>query len=643
MILILGGTTEGRAAAAVLEEAGALFYYSTRGDEQEVTLHSGRRVHGALDAGGLETFVREHDIRLLVDAAHPFAAALHANAAQAAARLGLPVIRYERIYPPRAGDITWCEGYEDAVRRIRTEGLRSVLVLTGVQSIARLQALWQGNPLCRVRILDRDSSRRVAQAQGFPEAQLCYYRSGEDETHLLEQLRPQAILLKESGISGGFPEKTEAARRLGIRIFALSRPVLPQATLTVDGRHGLRRAVERLLPEFFPLRSGLTTGTCAAAAAVAALWSLLDAKGGCPPAVPVILPDAETLHVAASLLTGMNNDEETSASESPRTVARAAVVKDAGDDPDITNGLSICAEVRLDSAHDRAPLPSDDETPRIEIRGGEGVGTVTLPGLGIAVGDAAINAGPRRMIRHNLLHTLERFGRASDPALHLTVTISVPGGTDIGRRTFNPRLGIEGGISIIGTSGIVRPFSSEAFVSSIRKSMEVALATGSERVVISSGAKSERFIRARYPELPAQAFVHYGNFIGETLELAAKVGVRQVTLGIMMGKAVKLAEGHLDTHSKHTVLNRAFIADLARQAGCTGETLTAIAGITLARELWSLLPTDRVKAFCQVVLAHCHRHCDPLLPDGTLTLLLIDEEGGIYGQEAGRKPERKNQ
>ena len=324
--------------------------------------------------------------------------------------------------------------------------------------------------------------------------------------------------------------------------------------------------------------------------------------------MPVILPDGETLHVAASLLTGMNTDGETPASESPRTVARAAVVKDAGDDPDITNGLSICAEVRLDSAHDRAPLPSEGETPCIDIRGGEGVGTVTLPGLGIAVGDAAINAGPRRMIRQNLLHTLERFGRTSDPSLRLTVTISVPGGADIGR-----------------------PFSSEAFVSSIRKSMEVALATGSSRVVISSGAKSERFIRARYPELPAQAFVHYGNFIGETLELAAKVGVRQVTLGIMMGKAVKLAEGHLDTHSKHTVLNRAFIADLARQAGCTGETLTAIAGITLARELWSLLPTDRVKTFCQVVLSHCHRHCDPLLPDGTLTLLLIDEEGGIYG------------
>lgn len=629
MILILGGTTEGRNAAAVLEEAGSPFYYSTRGDEQQVALHSGQRVHGALDAEGLETFVRTHGIRLLIDAAHPFAAALHANAARAAERLGLPLVRYERIYPARATDITWCSDHADAVGRIGAAGLRSVLVLTGVQSIGRLQPLWRDNPLCRVRILDRDSSRRVAAAQGFPEAQLCYYHAGEDETRLLERLRPQAILLKESGTSGGFPEKTEAARRLGIRIFALCRPALPQATVTVDGMHGLRRAVERLLPEFFPLRSGLTTGTCATAAAVAALWSLLDTGNACPPQVPVVLPDGETLHVEACLLPATAAGATGDAAAPPcRHTARAAVVKDAGDDPDITNGLSICAEVRLDAS---APRPGDNRGVDIDIRGGEGVGTVTLPGLGIAVGDAAINAGPRRMLRHNLLCTLQRFGRPADSPVRLTVTLSVPGGQDIGRRTFNPRLGIEGGISIIGTSGIVRPFSSEAFVSSIGKSMEVALATGSERVVISSGARSERFIRARYPDLPAQAFVHYGNFIGPTLELAASLGVRQVTLGIMLGKAVKLAEGHLDTHSKHTVLNRDFLIALAREAGCTGETLTAIADITLARELWSLLPPDRVAGFCRAVLAHCHRHCDPLLPHGTLTLLLIDEEGRIYG------------
>lgn len=630
MILILGGTTEGRNAVTVLEEAGTPFYYSTRGDEQQVTLHSGRRVHGALDAEALATFVRDNGIRLIVDAAHPFAVALHANASQAASRLGIPLIRYERIYPERATDIIWCHDYTDAIERISAAGLRSILVATGVQSIGKLQPLWHNNPQCRVRILDRDSSRRVADAQGFPETQLCYYHTGEDEARLLADLHPQAILLKESGISGGFPEKVEAARKLGIRIFALCRPTLPQATVTVNGMHGLRRAVEQLLPDFFPLRSGLTTGTCATAAAVAALWSLLDATHTCPPKVPVILPDGETLHIEALLLQAPPFDSANTVPSLHCSIARAAVVKDAGDDPDITNGLNICAEVCLCHMEKTLSLSETEQAPHIDILGGEGVGTVTLPGLGIAIGDAAINAGPRRMLRHNLLHTLQHFGTESDCCVRLTVTIFVPGGQEIGRRTFNPRLGIEGGISIIGTSGIVKPFSSEAFVNSIRKSMEVALATGSERVVISSGAKSERFIRARYPDLPAQAFVHYGNFIGPTLELAASLNIQQVTMGIMLGKAVKLAEGHLDTHSKHTTLNRDFIARLACEAGCSEAVLTAIGNITLARELWNLIPANLLTAFCHVLATHCHRHCDPLLPNGILTLLLIDEEGNIY-------------
>lgn len=136
------------------------------------------------------------------------------------------------------------------------------------------------------------------------------------------------------------------------------------------------------------------------------------------------------------------------------------------------------------------------------------------------------------------------------PTAPIHVTISVPGGEEVAARTFNPRLGVVGGISIIGTSGIVKPFSSEAFVNSIRKEMSVAQATGSPRIVINSGAKSEKYIRSLYPELPSQAFVHYGNFIGETIRIAAELGIRQLTLGVMIGKAVKLAEGHLDTHSK---------------------------------------------------------------------------------------------
>ena len=190
------------------------------------------------------------------------------------------------------------------------------------------------------------------------------------------------------------------------------------------------------------------------------------------------------------------------------------MIKDAGDDPDITNGMQIRANVaipfKMDDSDEEDEVYGDDYN--IIIAGGEGIGIVTLSGLGLELGTSAINPTPRKMIENNVKLCLERLHipKHLNPFL---VTISVPGGEEIAKRTFNPRLGIEGGISIIGTSGIVKPFSSEAFVGSIRKSMEVARATGSPSIVISSGAKSEKYIKAYYSGLPAQSFVHYGNFM----------------------------------------------------------------------------------------------------------------------------------
>ena len=203
----------------------------------------------------------------------------------------------------------------------------------------------------------------------------------------------------------------------------------------------------------------------------------------------------------------------------------------------------------------------------------------------------------------------------------------MPQGEEIAKRTFNPRLGIEGGISIIGVSGIVKPFSEEAFIDSIRKCMEVALASGTDRVVINSGGKSERFVKALYPELPQQAFVEYGNYIGETLKIANEIGIKNVILGVMLGKAVKLAEGHLDTHSKKATMNKAFILQMLHEAGCDID----ISDITLARELWERIPEGERTEFAHTVIRHCYEHCKPLLPKGELTLLLIDDEGRIYG------------
>jgi cobalt-precorrin-5B (C1)-methyltransferase len=209
---------------------------------------------------------------------------------------------------------------------------------------------------------------------------------------------------------------------------------------------------------------------------------------------------------------------------------------------------------------------------------------------------------------------------------NVRVTISVPHGEEIAQRTFNPRLGIEGGISIIGVSGIVKPFSEEAFIDSIHKCMVVAKASGADRVVINSGAKSERFVRALYPTLPRQAFVEYGNYIGETLKMADELGFAHVTLGVMLGKAVKLAAGHLDTHSRRATMDKQFIRQMLLEAGCEVD----ISDITLARELWERMAPESIEAFADVVIRHCENHCCPLLPKGSLTILLIDDEGNIY-------------
>ena len=580
MILVFGGTTEGRKAVEVLEEGGNTYYYSTKTGEQDITLHHGQRIDGALDAEGMLAFCREHDIRLIIDAAHPFASQLHQTIAQVSESLHIPTIRYERIYPERDTEITWIDDYSQIPRDIH-----SLLATTGVQSIARLKPLEAEGIKVYYRILNRESSIALAQKQGASPEQLCYFEDPNDIP-----IEADAILLKESGVSGGFPEKVEAAKARGMRIIALKRPETPTIFTSVNGPYGLRRAVEKLLPEFYPLHSGLTTGTCATAAAIAATMRLIQNKK--PAEVPVILPDGETIQVPV----GYGDDY-------------AYCIKEAGDDPDVTNGIEVRARV--------------EEADAFEIRGGEGVGIITLPGFDYPPGSPAINKAPREMIRQNLAR-FDTLRQAQGPSLR--ITISVPQGAEIAKRTFNPRLGIEGGISIIGVSGIVKPFSEEAFIDSIRKCMTIAKASGSDRVVINSGGKSERFVKGLYPDLPAQAFVEYGNYIGETLKIAHELGIQNVTLGVMLGKAVKLAAGHLDTHSRRATMDKTFVKQLLDEASCDVD----ITPITLARELWTLLPEEKAKTFAKVIITHCEGHCCPLLPDGSLTILLITDEGRVY-------------
>ena len=634
MILILGGTTEGRLAVRVCDAAGKPYWYSTRGELQQIECRNGEHITGAMDFEAMAAFCTGHGIRLIIDAAHPFAAELHRTVADVAESLDLPVVRVERNYPERDASVIWCESYDDAMAQLEADGIDSLLALTGVQTISKLEPYWKKHT-CYFRILHREESLQKALEQGFDPSHLVYYED-DDASSLIEQFHPQAILTKESGDSGGFGAKVDAARAAGIPVYAVKRPALPAGFETVTGEIGLRKAIERLVPGFFALRSGFTTGACATAAAKAALTALLGygtsgekySEPKAPDAVEIIdpevsqggsgaerLPSAEHTPQEAIEITFPDGERLSlpiAGVSSDGYSGTATVIKDAGDDPDVTNGVSVVATVAF------------SDKPGIRFLQGEGVGRVTLPGLGLEIGGPAINHVPREMMTREL-GALYPGG--------LDVTISVPGGRELARRTFNPKLGVVDGISIIGTSGVVRPFSNEAFVEALRREVEVAVAVGVKHLIINSGAKSEAYLRQRFPEAPAQAFIHYGNFIGETLGIAADAGIRQVTMGIMMGKAVKLAEGHLDTHSKNVVMNKAFLKAMALEAGCSASAQEAIDGMTLARELQEQLSAADLTRFTRTLLQHCQSVCEAVYPSeaSSLQILLIGEDGTILG------------
>ena len=572
MILIFGGTTEGRMAVEVCEVAGKPFYYSTKGGSQEVPLHYGVRLTGALTADGIRQFVAEHEVRCIVDAAHPFAQELHACVADA----GLPVIRLERTFCRHYSEVNYCKDFTDAVTRLNVSPTKCLLALSGVNTIPQLRDYWQHHRTF-FRILRRPESIHLACQNQFPSQNLIYYAdemslpTREQEKELMQQVGCDAILTKESGRSGGFEAKVEAALQLGLQVYVVSRPQLPAEWIYVTGQHGLRRAIERLVPDFFPLRTGFTTGACATAAVKAALISLLSDEQ--PDEVHFSLPDGEVMAI-------------------PVEVSRkgvAMVVKDFSDDPDVTRGCRIRAQVEW--GHDG-----------IRFLRGNGVGRVTLPGLGIPVGEPAINPTPRQMIIQEVRNLTD-----SD----VDITLSVEDGEQLALKTFNPRVGVLDGISIIGTSGIVSPLSNEAFVQSIERELQVARAIGCRQIGFASGRRGEEALHATEPDLRV---IHYGNLIGRSLQMAHEQGFQRAVVGIMIGKAVKLAEGNLDTHSHTGVMNKDFLRQVAGPVDAA-----KIDGITLARELWQVMPPP----FFQRIRELCYQHCRTVFPSGELEIRLI--------------------
>ena len=276
------------------------------------------------------------------------------------------------------------------------------------------------------------------------------------------------------------------------------------------------------------LRRGWTTGACATAATKAALVRLWS--GAFPAAVGITLPRGETPVFPLAW---------TDAGEG---WAEVGITKDAGDDPDVTHGALIVARVAASGSG-------------IVFRAGAGVGTVTKAGLPIGVGEPAINPVPREMMEAVVQECAMRFGRPPN----VEITISVPGGEALAEKTWNPRLGIVGGLSILGTTGVVRPFSCAAWIASIHRGIDVARAGGLEHVAGCTGATSERTVQALYG-LPDHAMLDMGDFAGGMLKYLAKHPVKKVTIGGGVGKITKLAQGAMDLHSSRSQVDFAALA-----------------------------------------------------------------------------------
>ncbi|NOZ52997.1 MAG: cobalt-precorrin-5B (C(1))-methyltransferase [Gammaproteobacteria bacterium] len=302
-------------------------------------------------------------------------------------------------------------------------------------------------------------------------------------------------------------------------------------------------------------RTGFTTGACAAAAARAATLGLVD--GQVPNSVECLLPNGQQVHF--TVIDGHRDDHR----------AHAVVVKDAGDDPDCTHGAHLTADVCL-----LAEIPG-----QVLLKGGTGVGTITMAGLGLAVGGPAINPVPLRNIEANV--------RAAAATLldeqGLEVTISVPEGETMSRKTLNARLGIVGGISILGTTGIVRPYSTAAFRASVIQGIEVAAAQGQNSVVLTTGGRTEKFVMKALPELASACFVQMGDFLSYALDTAVKEGIRHVIIGGMVGKLTKMAQGETITHAGRAEVNTGLLAELAQHSGAATDVCNDIRHAETAR------------------------------------------------------------
>ena len=358
-----------------------------------------------------------------------------------------------------------------------------------------------------------------------------------------------------------------------------------------------------------PLRRGWTTGACATAAAKAAYAALLT--GRFPDPVTITLPKGTVTTFALAL-------ESIESGNTPS--ATAGVIKDAGDDPDVTHGALVVATVRAGCTG-----------AGVVFRAGAGVGVVTKPGLPIAVSEPAINPVPRRMIRAAIAEIAQLHDASND----VEVEIAIPGGETLASRTWNPRLGIVGGLSILGTTGIVIPFSCAAWIHSIHRGIDVARASGTTHIAACTGSTSEAAVR-RLHGLPETAMIDMGDFAGGTLKYLRTHPVARVTIGGGFAKLAKLAQGYLDLHSGRSSVDFSWLAEQMAHAGAGDEAIRVTREANSAMQVLEIA-TAHGLPLADAVAGLARRTATDVLAGAptAIEVLIFDRNGDLVGTADG--------
>lgn len=353
------------------------------------------------------------------------------------------------------------------------------------------------------------------------------------------------------------------------------------------------------------LKTGYTTGTSATAATKAALFTLIYSEEVFE--TDVILPKGRIVKLKIAW---------TRIDETKRSVT-CAVIKDGGDDPDVTHGTEICSTVSFNSYKGE-----------ISINGGKGVGRVTRPGLGLEIGSAAINPVPKKMLEN----VIKEVGAKILEEKGITVIISVPKGAKIAKKTDNPRLGIIGGISILGTTGIVFPYSTASFAASIRQSLDVAITLGALTVVLTTGGRSEDFAKVLFQDIPDYAFVQMGDFSGYTVKQCTKRSIKKVIIAGFIGKLTKIAMGIKQTHVRGSHVSLDFMARIASTCTTSEKIINEIKNANTARHVSEIIMNYNIPRFfdviCENVFKQMFSHADKQLE---IIVIMFDFDGGVCG------------